>query len=320
MHLHLKKSLLFNKINKKLNKNQFINVSCSVEVIQFNALNISVMDIYGSTSLKISQVVTQSYSTSFSLATRMMSKEKRESIYAIYGFVRLADEIVDTFENCDNQLLLDKLETDFQEALDQRISLNPILHSFQLTVHKYQIPYEYIDAFLKSMRADLNKKYYQSKLETDTYIYGSADVVGLMCLKVFCEGNAELFEKLKSPAMKLGSAFQKVNFLRDLKEDSEELGRTYFHQLGTERFTEEVKDQIISDIEFDFAMAYQGIKQLPGDAKIAVLLAYLYYRKLLLKLKKTPAVEIRERRIRIPDWEKSIYLLRAVIQGKFDLL
>lgn len=278
------------------------------------------MELFDITSLKISQVVTTSYSTSFSLATKLMLKEKRESIYAIYGFVRLADEIVDTFHGHDQKFLLDKLETELRLAIDQKISLNPILNSFQLTVHKYKIPLKYITAFLNSMRSDLCKTVYASKCETDNYIYGSADVVGLMCLKVFCNGNNQQFEQLKEPAMRLGSAFQKVNFLRDFRCDSEDLGRTYFHQLTTGDFTEESKALIIQEIEEDFNIAYQGIKQLPTDAKVAVLLAYIYYRKLLIKLKHTPAAKIKEKRIRIPDSLKLVYMMKAVVQGKLNLL
>jgi len=278
------------------------------------------MELFDITSLKISQVVTTSYSTSFSLATKLMQKEKRESIYAIYSFVRLADEIVDTFHGHDQEFLLNKLETELEHALDQKISLNPILNSFQLTVHKYQIPFEYISAFLNSMRSDLYKTVYASKCETDNYIYGSADVVGLMCLKVFCKGNNQQFEQLKEPAMHLGSAFQKVNFLRDLRCDAEDLGRTYFHQLKAGDFTEESKLLIIQEIETDFDIAYQGIKQLPADARVAVLLAYIYYLKLLIKLKNTPAAKIKKKRIRIPDSLKLYYMMKAVVLGKLNLL
>lgn len=278
------------------------------------------MELFDITSFKISHVVTSSYSTSFSLATRMMKKEMRDAIYAIYGFVRLADEIVDTFHQYDKELLLDKLEVDLENALQNQISLNPILHSFQMVVHRYQIPHEYIKAFLASMRSDLHKKVYTDKKETDGYIYGSADVVGLMCLKVFTRGDNEMFDRLREPAMRLGSAFQKVNFLRDIKCDSEELGRSYFHQLQNEEFTEEMKMLIISEIESDFASAYQGIKQLPGDARIAVLLAYLYYQKLLLKLKVTPSKKIKEQRISVPNSVKMSLMVKAVVLGKLNIL
>ncbi|WP_340113031.1 phytoene/squalene synthase family protein [Maribellus mangrovi] len=278
------------------------------------------MELFDITALKISKVVTTTYSTSFSLATSMMRKEMRDAIYAIYGFVRLADEIVDTFHAHDKEALLDRLETDLKSALQNHISLNPVLHAFQLVVHKYQIPFEYIVAFLDSMRSDLHKKTYTDKNETDSYIYGSADVVGLMCLKVFTLRDDDMFERLKEPAMRLGSAFQKVNFLRDIKSDSEELGRSYFHHLQNAEFTEEKKLLIISEIENDFAVAYQGIKQLPGDARIAVLLAYLYYQKLLFKLKVTPSGKIKERRIRVPNSVKMALMVKAVVLGKFNIL
>ena len=256
------------------------------------------MTLYDSTTHKISKLVTNTYSTSFSFATNMLNKEHRDAIYGIYGFVRFADEIVDTFHEYDKKFLLGKFESDLKIALQNKISLNPILHTFQKVVEKYHIPYEYIDAFLTSMKYDLEKKEYNTKLEADTYIYGSADVVGLMCLRVFCDGNEKYFQELKGPAMKLGSAFQKVNFLRDLKNDAEQLGRNYFPELDYGNFTENTKQKIIADIESDFDIAYAGIKKLPQDSKIAVLVAYLYYRNLLKKLKRTPAANIQKIRIR----------------------
>lgn len=278
------------------------------------------MELYNRTAIKISKVVTTSYSTSFSMATGMLDKEHREAIYAIYGFVRFADEIVDTFHNYDKDLLLDKFEKDLQDALNQGISLNPILQSFQLAVKKYNIPHKYIDAFLTSMKYDLNKKHYQNKLESDEYIYGSADVVGLMCLRVFTDGNDKRFNELKKPAMKLGSAFQKVNFLRDLKNDTEELGRFYFPNLVHNRFNEENKKIIINDIENDFQEAFEGIKQLPKSTRVAVLSAYYYYRRLLLKIKNTPANEIMESRIRISDFKKIRLLVKATVLCKLNVI
>jgi len=278
------------------------------------------MELYHKTAFDISKLVTTSYSTSFSYATSILSKEKREAIYGIYGFVRFADEIVDTFHGHDKAFMLDKFESDLKLALDKKISLNPVLHSFQLVVNQYSIPYEYIAAFLTSMRYDLNKKDYQSKKETDSYIYGSADVVGLMCLKVFCGSDEQLFVQLKQPAMRLGSAFQKVNFLRDLKSDAEHLGRSYFHNLDYERFDEETKQVIIHEINTDFEEAYKGIKQLPKDAKTAVSLAYYYYLGLLRKLKQTPANEIQKTRIRISNFRKILIMTRVVILGKLNLL
>ncbi|WP_347838208.1 squalene/phytoene synthase family protein [uncultured Draconibacterium sp.] len=269
------------------------------------------MRFYNKCAFNISKVVTTSYSTSFSFATNLLQKEQRDAIYSIYGFVRFADEIVDTFHEYNKSYLLDRFEADFKEAIQQGISLNPILQSFQLTVKKYHIPQAYIDAFITSMRYDLEKKEYKTKLEAEQYIYGSADVVGLMCLKVFCNGNNNTFDKLLQPAMKLGSAFQKVNFLRDLREDTENLGRSYFAELNNKDFCEEQKNRIVKDIEADFETAYKGIKELPGKSKLAVLLAYYYYRLLLNKLRKTPAATIMQSRVRIPNYKKLLIMLKA---------
>ncbi len=278
------------------------------------------MELYDKTSFDISKLVTTSYSTSFSFATSLMSAEKRRAIYGIYGFVRFADEIVDTFHGHDKSFMLDEFEKNLNLALEHRISINPVLHAFQMVVHAYNIPYAYIDAFLTSMRYDLDKKDYNTKSETDTYIYGSADVVGLMCLKVFTENDDELFKRLEKPAMRLGSAFQKVNFLRDLKNDAEHLGRSYFHNLDYEQFTEETKNVIVAEIDSDFRAAFEGIKQLPQDAKIAVSVAYFYYLRLLRKLKRTPAHRIQETRIRISNFTKLLIMARAIVLGKMKLI
>lgn len=278
------------------------------------------MQQYDHTSLKISKIVTTSYSTSFSLATEMLGKKHRDAIYAIYGFVRLTDEIVDTFHEFNKKELLEKFEFDLKDALKRGISLNPVLHSFQIIVKEYGIPYEYIDAFLTSMKYDLNKKTYKNKLEADTYIYGSADVVGLMCLRVFTDGNEAQFNELKNPAMKLGSAFQKVNFLRDLKIDIEELGRTYFPNLVSEEFNEKNKLKIIEEIEADFKEAYAGIKQLPPSTRVAVLSAYYYYLELMLKIKNIPEKEIMASRIRISDFRKIALLIKAKVLCKLNWL
>jgi phytoene/squalene synthetase len=278
------------------------------------------MDLYTATSYKISKLVTESYSTSFSFATSLMNAEHRSAIYAVYGFVRFADEIVDTFHSHDKEFLLNKFEKDLHSALEHKLSLNPILHSFQQVVNQYNIPYPYIEAFLNSMRADLEKKEYATKLEADQYIYGSADVVGLMCLKIFCDGDKVSFKKLQKPAMRLGSAFQKVNFLRDLKNDAEVLGRSYFPDVDYTNFTEEAKYKVIAEIEADFDSAYLGIKRLPQDSKIAVLVAYLYYKTLLKKLKKAPANRIQETRMRISDSRKIAILLQAILTGKLRLI
>ncbi|WP_246222914.1 phytoene/squalene synthase family protein [Draconibacterium halophilum] len=269
------------------------------------------MRLYNACSIKISKVVTSSYSTSFSYATSLLQKQHRDAIYSIYGFVRLADEIVDTFHENDKKYLLNKFEEDFKDAMKRGISLNPVLQAFQDTVKKYNISPEHIDAFLTSMRYDLEKKEYKTKLEADQYIYGSADVVGLMCLKVFCDGDQEKFNELVTPAMKLGSAFQKVNFLRDFREDTETLGRNYFPELNSITFCDEGKQLIVKDIEADFETAYDGIKQLPGKSKLAVLLAYYYYRLLLNKLKETPASVIMQSRVRIPNYQKMLIMVKA---------
>ncbi len=278
------------------------------------------MELYDKTSSNISKLVTTSYSTSFSLATRMLNKRHRDAIYGVYGFVRFADEIVDTFHGHDQKEMLDKFEADLKYALKSKICLNPVLHSFQSVVNEYKIPYEYIEAFLTSMRFDLRKKNYSSQLETDIYVYGSADVVGLMCLHIFCDADSDKIKQMRVPAMKLGSAFQKVNFLRDLKNDAEELGRIYFHHIDYKNFTEEVKQQIIDEIKKDLELAAIGIKMLPNDAKIAVSIAYFYYKRLLQKLNNTPAQRIKEARIRISNTTKLLILVRVYFLGKLRLL
>lgn len=278
------------------------------------------MDLYTKTSFNISRIVTENYSTSFSLATKFFDSESREAIYSIYGFVRLADEIVDTFHQYDKQTLLDEFEVEFYKAMNQGISLNPVLNSFQLTVKKYNISDEHIQAFLRSMRADLSVNYYKNKAEIDTYIYGSADVVGLMCLKVFCKGDNTLYSQLEQSAMKLGSAFQKVNFLRDLKNDLENLDRSYFPQITTESFSDEMKEEVIIDIENDFTKAYDGIKKLPGDSKLAVLTAFYYYRCLLKKIEMTSASQLLNTRIRISNFRKALLLVKAVLLSRLKLV
>ncbi len=278
------------------------------------------MNIYDQVSFKASKLVTRSYSTSFSIAVSFLDREIQQGIYSIYGFVRLADEIVDTFLEHDKESLLNKFEQDYYEAQKNGISLNPVLHSFQLTVTKYQIPDELIRAFLLSMRTDLHKTRYISKNEIDAYIYGSADVVGLMCLAVFTEGNRKMYEKLKAPAMRLGSAFQKVNFLRDLKNDTESLDRQYFPQIENGAFNDYVKKEIIIDIEKDFNTARQGISDLPKNAKLAVLIAFYYYRCLVRKIEHTPARKLMVTRIRISETLKMALLLRAYLIFKLRLI
>lgn len=266
-----------------------------------------------------SKIVTKSYSTSFYSATNLLHHEVREAIHSIYGFVRFADEIVDTFHNFDKVHLLTTFEKDYYDGFRAGISLNPILNSFQLTVKKYDIPDVYIQEFLNSMKADLDKKQYVSKSEMEEYVYGSADVVGLMCLKVFCNNDQNLFQSLVVPAMRLGSAFQKVNFLRDIKEDTETLGRVYFPQLTTKVLDENVKNELVNDIQQDFEIAYEGIKKLPENSKAAVFVAYKYYKALLTKIKKTPALELTKKRIRINDGAKMLIYISALLKYKLKL-
>jgi len=276
--------------------------------------------LYNSVSFKISKLVTRTYSTSFSIAVSFLDHEMQNAIYSIYGFVRFADEIVDSFENCDKKQLLEKFEKDYYEAFNNSVSLNPILHAFQHVVKKYKIPDEFIQAFLSSMKVDLYKNEFRNKEEIDAYIYGSADVVGLMCLKVFTNGNEELFSELKFPAMKLGSAFQKVNFLRDLKNDMENLDRQYFPDVRKDNFNESIKNDIIQDIQNDFSLSFIGIKRLPNNAKLPVLIAFIYYKQLLKKIKYTPAKKLLNTRIRVSDSQKILLLVKAFLTCKFRLV
>ncbi|NQZ45802.1 MAG: phytoene/squalene synthase family protein [Flavobacteriaceae bacterium] len=276
--------------------------------------------IFDSVSYDCSKIVTQSYSTSFALATKMLGTSIRADIYNIYGFVRFADEIVDTFHDYDKARLFEAFEKDFQLALDEKISLNPILNSFQHTFHKYDIPIELVRAFMKSMRMDLVKKQYQTTAEYKEYIYGSADVVGLMCLCVFVNGDMERYEALKQSAMALGSAFQKVNFLRDLKDDFEDLERSYFPNTNLMELDEASKRRIVDEIKADFEMGYAGIQKLPEEAKFGVYTAYKYYYKLLQKLKNTPPLEIKNTRIRVPNYQKFGLLAKSYVNYKLQLV
>lgn len=276
--------------------------------------------IFDTVSFECSKNVTRSYSTSFSTAVRLLAPAIRQDIYNIYGFVRFADEIVDSFHEYDKAMLFGLFEDDLYKALSHKISLNPVLNSFQHTVHKYNIPLELIAAFMKSMKMDLVKTKYHTRQEYHEYIYGSADVVGLMCLKVFVNGNDAKFDELHQAAMRLGSAFQKVNFLRDLKADCENLNRTYFPDTDLSNLNEASKDQIIKEIEADFKAGYLGIVNLPIEAKFGVYTAYIYYRKLLSKLKKTPSSEIRNARIRVPDYQKYSLFARCYFTYKLNIL
>ena len=276
--------------------------------------------IFDNVSLSCSETVTRSYSTSFSTATRMLSPGIRQDIHNIYGFVRFADEIVDTFHDYDKETLFKRFEIDLENALTDRISLNPILNSFQNTYHKYGIEKHLVDAFMNSMRLDLSKNKYLTEEEYKNYIYGSADVVGLMCLTVFVKGDRQKFEELKDCAMSLGSAFQKVNFLRDLKADHEELSRTYFPNTNLNELDEASKQRIITEIEADFAKGLAGICKLPVEAKFGVYTAYRYYKKLLSKLKKTPSLDIKNARIRVPNYVKASLLARSYVKYRLNLI
>jgi phytoene synthase len=276
--------------------------------------------LFDSVSYHCSKIVTKSYSTSFSLATKMLAKSIRADIYNIYGFVRFADEIVDSFHDYDKKILFNNFSRDMEEALDNRISLNPILNSFQYTYHKYQIDKHLVDSFMESMRLDLHKSNYLTEEEFKKYIYGSADVVGLMCLKVFVKGDSAKFNELKDSAMSLGSAFQKVNFLRDLKADHEGLDRSYFPNADLNNLDEMAKLDIIQDIEQDFAKGLQGIKMLPIEAKFGVFMAYRYYNQLLKKLKKTPALQIKQARIRVSNHKKIELLMRSYVKYQLNLM
>ncbi|HTG65206.1 MAG TPA: phytoene/squalene synthase family protein [Flavobacterium sp.] len=276
--------------------------------------------LFDDVSFKCSKLVTKDYSTSFSLAVYMLSPSIRDAIYSIYGFVRFADEIVDSFHGYDKENLINDFETDYYKAYRSGISLNPILNSFQQTVKKYNISDDLIQAFLKSMKMDLIKLDYNSKAEYEEYIYGSADVVGLMCLKVFVRGNNQKYEQLKDEAMRLGSAFQKVNFLRDLRDDNLILNRNYFPGVDLNSFDENAKKMIINEINEDFKIAYQGIVKLPIEAKFGVYTAYVYYKKLLKKLENTPCKEIGNTRIRVSNYAKATLLAQSFVTYKLRLV
>ena len=276
--------------------------------------------IFDEVSEMCSKTVTESYSTSFSLATRMLSPSIRQDIYNIYGFVRFADEIVDSFHDYNKEELLDNFEKELRYSITNKISLNPILNSFQKTLLKYDINIELVNSFLKSMRWDLDKKVYLNKQEFDEYIYGSADVVGLMCLKVFVSGDEDKFNQLKPFAMSLGSAFQKVNFLRDLKADHESLNRSYFPNLNIDKFDEKSKQFILNEIDRDFSNALKGILLLPSSARFGVYTAYKYYLKLLNKLRKTDPLKIKNSRIRVPNYQKINVLARSYVRYRLNIL
>lgn len=276
--------------------------------------------LFDDVSFKASRMVTKEYSTSFSIAVKMLAPSIRDAIYSIYGFVRFADEIVDSFHDYQKEELLRDFEIDYYKSMTSGISLNPILNSFQQTVKKYNISDDLVQAFLTSMKMDLTKSEYNTVQEYQNYIYGSADVVGLMCLKVFVNGDNQKYEELKDAAMRLGSAFQKVNFLRDLKNDVEDLSRTYFPGIDLKSLTPENKQKIIEEIEDDFNVAYRGIVRLPNEAKFGVYTAFIYYKTLLDKLKRTPSNKIIETRIRVSNPSKIGLLAKSFVALKFNLL
>ena len=276
--------------------------------------------LFDQVSESCSRIVTESYSTSFTLATKMLDSSIRQDIYNIYGFVRFADEIVDSFHNYDKKELLNLFEKDLKKSIENKISLNPILNSFQKTIHNYQIDYELVDSFLNSMKLDLDKKKYLTKKEFNQYVYGSADVVGLMCLKVFVKGNKNQYDDLRPYAMSLGSAFQKVNFLRDLKADHDGLNRSYFPNLNIDKFDEPSKKIILDEIDKDFKHALKGIFKLPSSARFGVYTAYKYYLKLLNKLRKTHPLKIKSSRIRVPNYQKVNVLARSYVRYRLNIL
>ncbi len=276
--------------------------------------------LFDTVSRSCAKVVTQSYSTSFASATKMLSSSIRQDIYNIYGFVRFADEIVDSFHEYNKPVLFERFEQDLENALADKISLNPILNAFQETYHKYDIDKAHVASFMKSMRLDLTKSDYLTDAEYKDYIYGSADVVGLMCLTVFVQGDKEKYDSLKENAMSLGSAFQKVNFLRDLKADFEGLSRTYFPNTNLAELDEASKQKIIADIEEDFAKGLEGINRLPIEAKFGVYTAFRYYKKLLTKLKRVPSKEIKNTRVRVPDYVKASLLARSYVKYRLNLI
>lgn len=276
-------------------------------------------DLYTQTAFDCSKLITKTYSTSFSLGIRTLNKKYHESIYAIYGFVRYADEIVDTFHDHDKAELLQRFKSDTYKSIEEKISLNPVLHSFQQVVNQYNIDHDLIEAFLVSMEMDLSKRDYDDP-EYKKYIYGSAEVVGLMCLKVFCEGNEEKYQELLIPARHLGSAFQKVNFLRDIKSDFDERGRVYFPGVDFNQFSKEEKNRIEEDIREEFKQSLIGIKNLPKGVRAGVYLAYIYYTVLFKKITKLSPERIKSERIRVPNMRKFMLLIKCYFLHKLNFI
>jgi len=277
------------------------------------------MDLYSKVCYDCSKLITNSYSTSFSLGIRMFASELRLPIYAIYGFVRFADEIVDTFHDKDKERLLSDFRLDTFRAISDKISLNPVLHCFQEVVHNYNIDDHLIEAFLDSMEMDLNQTIF-NEADLSKYIYGSAEVVGLMCLKVFLKGNYAEYDQLKGSAQALGSAFQKINFLRDMKSDYLERGRVYFPNVNFDNFTQEEKAIIERDIEAEFKRGYEGILKLPKSSRLGVYCAYKYYLNLFYKIRALSANVVKEQRIRVSDKRKIYLLTTSAFQNKFGMI
>lgn len=277
------------------------------------------MQLFDTTAFECSKLITKAYSTSFTLGIKTLDKRFHSSIYAIYGYVRYADEIVDTFHGYDKAQLLERFRKDTFVAIDEKISLNPIMHSFQKVVREYDIDHELINSFLNSMEMDLYHDRYNDNLYNE-YIYGSAEVVGLMCLKVFCEGNDTQYQQLKPAAKALGSAFQKVNFLRDMKSDYVERGRVYFPGMNFTTFDQEAKQIVEANIQADFDAAYLGIMNLPDGARMGVYLAYVYYLALFDKIKKTAADVVKQERIRVSDRRKIGLLVSTYLKSSLNIL
>lgn len=277
------------------------------------------MALFDQTALECSKLITEKYSTSFTLGIKTLDRKFHLPIYAIYGFVRFADEIVDTFHGFDKKVLLNRFRHDTYQAIEEGVSLNPVLHSFQMVVRQYNLERELIDAFLKSMEMDLYLQNYDNEGYSE-YIYGSAEVVGLMCLRVFCEGNCPDYDRLREPARKLGSAFQKVNFLRDIKSDYQERGRTYFPGVDFNDFSRDAKKLIEDDIQRDFDEAYIGIMNLPRGARMGVYLAYTYYQTLFDKIKALPVAQIQTGRVRVPDAKKIALLAQTYLKYRLNVL
>jgi len=277
------------------------------------------MNLFDESCLECSKVITQKYSTSFSLGIKAFQPELRSPIYAIYGFVRYADEIVDTFHDFNKLELISRFRKDAFQAIEEKISLNPILHSFQWAVNNYEIELDLIDSFLKSMEMDLEIGRHE-RCSFNEYVYGSAEVVGLMCLRVFTQGNSQLYEELKPTAKRLGSAFQKINFLRDLKDDFEDKGRVYFPGMDFTCFNDEMKLSIEKEIQLDFEEAFKGIRKLPNSCRLGVYVAYRYYLQLFERIKLLPASTIAHTRIRVPDGEKAYLFAKAILRNRFNAI